>query len=154
MQIVPIPDDPAVRSIVARWSDRAWSADFPGDTEHTYLDLYARSSADGSALPYVCVAMNDDCAIGTATLIDDDELPGFEIHGPWLAAVWVEPEYRSRGVANAMVAHIESVTRSLGHSELFLYTHDQMDWYARHNWHEFGVGTLAVHHVTVMRKIL
>lgn len=144
-----------IRSKVASWSHRAWSIDFPGDTEQTYFDLYEQSSHNVSSLPYVCVAIADDEAvIGTATLVGDDELPGFEDLSPWLAAVWVEPEHRSAGVANAMVNHIEEKAAALGYKNLNLYTHDQQDWYLRHHWKIVGTGTLAHHAVTVMQKAL
>ena len=141
--------------MVASWSHRAWSIDFPGDTEQTYLELYAQSSNDASALPYVCIAVADDgTAIGTATLVADDELRGFAELSPWLAAVWVEPEHRGAGVGNAMVSHIENVATRLGYKGLHLYTHDQQDWYTRHRWEIVGVGVLPHHTVTVMHKVL
>ena len=155
LKIVPIPADPVIRNMVAGWSHRAWSIDFPGDTEQTYLDLYEQSSHNASSIPYVCVAIADDEAVvGTATLVADDELPGFEDLKPWLAAVWVEPEHRSAGVANAMVKHIEEKAAALGYKHLHLYTHDQQSWYLRHNWEIIGVGSLAHHTVTVMQKTL
>ena len=155
LKIIPIPLDPVIRNKVASWSHRAWSIDFPGDTEQTYLDLYEQSSHNATSLPYVCVAIADDGAvIGTATLVGDDELPGFEDLNPWLAAVWVEPEHRSAGVANAMVNHIEEKASELGYKNLNLYTHDQQDWYLRHHWKIVGTGTLAHHAVTVMQKAL
>lgn len=155
LRIIPIPRDPAIRIKVASWSHRAWSIDFPGDTEQTYLDLYEQASHEASTLPYVCVAIEGDGAvIGTATLVADDELPGFEDSSPWLAAVWVEPQFRAAGVANAMVKHVEATAALLGYKQLFLYTHDQQSWYLRHNWEIIGVGALAHHTVTVMQKAL
>lgn len=155
LKIIPIPLDLTIRSKVASWSHQAWSIDFPSDTEQTYLDLYESSSQDASALPYVCVAIADDeTIIGTATLVADDELPGFEVLSPWLAAVWVEPQYRGLGVANAMVNHVEATASALGYKTLHLYTHDQQEWYKRHDWEIIGVGNLAHHAVTVMKKFL
>ncbi len=155
LKIVPIPADLVIRNMVAGWSHRAWSIDFPGDTEQTYLDLYEQSSHNASSLPYVCVAIADDEAVvGTATLVADDELPGFDALSPWLAAVWVEPEHRGIGIANAMVNHIEATASVLGYKHLHLYTHDQQSWYLRHNWEIIGVGSLAHHTVTVMQKAL
>lgn len=155
MKVVAIPDDESVRRTVATWSHAAWSEDFPGDTEQTYLDIYSSASSNGSSLPYVCVAFDYlGAPIGTATLIDDDELPGYESRGPWLAAVWVQPSHRRQGVANALVHHVESVACANGFTELHLYTNDQQAWYARHGWAAIGTGKLAVHEMTVMRKQL
>ena len=154
MRVIALPRTPEVRAKVARWSHEAWSADFPGDTEDTYLDLYSQASDDGSLMPYVCVAVDDnERVIGTATLVDDDELSGFETIGPWLAAVWVDTAHRRLGAANAMVEHIENVARAQGHPALHLYTHDQQHWYARHGWETIGQGQLPTHRVTVMRKM-
>ena len=144
-----------MRATVARWSHLAWSHNFPSDTEQTYLDLYETASHDGNSLPYVCVALNvGNKPIATATLIDNDELPGFENLSPWLAALWVEPDYRHQGIANALVRHIEDVASNLGYKRLFLYTHDQQHWYQRHSWKEIGEGKLMHENVTVMSKFL
>lgn len=153
--IVPISADLQLRTTVATWSHRAWSPDFPNDTIQTYLDLYEQSHRDESALPIVFVAHTPTGEpIATATLVADDELPGWPDTGPWLAALWVDEKHRRLGIANALMARVESAARALGYASLHLYTHDQTAWYERHGWLKIGTGQLPAHDVTVMIKQL
>jgi aminoglycoside 6'-N-acetyltransferase I len=37
---------------------------------------------------------------------------------PFLEGIWVEPEYRRRGIGRALVAHVEAFVRALGFREI------------------------------------
>ena len=155
MRIVPIPRDTAVRDLVARWSIDEWGRDFPGDTAETYLGLYELADADPDRLPVVLVALDDlGDPVGTATLIDDDELPGALEPGPWLAAVYVRPDARGDGIGASLVAAVEAEAARLGAEELFLYTPDGTKWYAAMGWTEVRDSRLHARPVTVMHKSL
>jgi GNAT superfamily N-acetyltransferase len=69
-----------------------------------------------------------------ATLVDDDELPHATEPGPWLAAVLTLPEHRSLGIASALIHRIIQRAHDLGHANLYLYTSDQQEWYAKKGW--------------------
>ena len=158
-QIAPMSTDPGIRQIVAAWSLAEFGSDFPGDTIDSYLQLYEESAQKSpekstqqvDSLPYVCVAFNDSqTPIGTGTLVADDELPNATEPGPWLAAVYVLPAYRGHGIGGAIVAHIEQVATDFGFTELFLYTHDQQDWYTKRGWLCHRDTRLHLSNVTVM----
>jgi GNAT superfamily N-acetyltransferase len=53
---------------------------------------------------------------------------------PWLAGVFVLPEYRRRGHASALVRHVEGVAREGGFGTLWLYTSSAAGLYARLGW--------------------
>ena len=54
--------------------------------------------------------------------------------GPWLAAVFVAPEVRSRGTGSALVHHIVERCRQRGDATLYLYTDEQQSWYESMGW--------------------
>ena len=53
---------------------------------------------------------------------------------PWLAALYVAPEFRKRGVGHALVRAIEGHARSVGTETLYLYTSEAEPFYARLGW--------------------
>ena len=53
---------------------------------------------------------------------------------PWLASLYVAPEYRKRGVARRLVAAIEDQARSHGVARLHLYTGDAQEFYVKCGW--------------------
>jgi GNAT superfamily N-acetyltransferase len=149
-----IPSDVKVRELVAQWSHAEWQSSFPADTPDTYLQIFAESDASDSELPFVYVAWLEGELVGTASLVVDDELPEATEPGPWLAAMYVHPASRRQGVANALLSHVEGEARRLGSPTLYLYTHDQGEWYARHGWTFLRAAMLNGHTVDVMCKDL
>ena len=53
---------------------------------------------------------------------------------PWLASLYVAPEYRKRGVARKLVAAIEDQARKHGVARLHLYTGDAEEFYLKCGW--------------------
>jgi len=53
---------------------------------------------------------------------------------PWLASLYVAPEYRKRGVARKLVAAIEEQARKHGVARLHLYTGDAEAFYLKCGW--------------------
>lgn len=128
-----------------------WRHEFPDDTPQTYLDQYALATDPGGRLAEVYVALSDDDRIcGLGTLVDDDELPDTTEPGPWLAALWVRPEERGRGLGAAIVATIVERARALGVPRLYLYTEDRTDWYSSMGWRRLRSGAVNDLPVTVM----
>lgn len=149
IEIGDVPVDPATRRTLAEWSFAEWADDFPDDTLEWYLDLYEHSS-QGDGLPVCLAAHVNGRVVGTASLIEDDELPDAAEPGPWVAAVFVEPSSRGRGVGAALVAEATRRGHALGFSEVFLYTESGAEWYAKAGWRAVRVARLSGHPVTVM----
>jgi uncharacterized protein (DUF952 family)/GNAT superfamily N-acetyltransferase len=137
-------------NLAAEWSYRAWQHEFPLDTVQTYLDQYAAVDHLRPLEVYAAVSEFDEL-LGVATLVDDDELPDSREPGPWIAAVWVDPGQRSKGVGSALVRHAERRARLLGHPAVYLYTEDKTDWYTASGWQSVRQGTLNGLGITVMR---
>ncbi|HUQ36873.1 MAG TPA: GNAT family N-acetyltransferase, partial [Aestuariivirga sp.] len=53
---------------------------------------------------------------------------------PWLASLYVAPEYRKRGVARKLVAAIEDQARKHSVARLHLYTGDAEAFYLKCGW--------------------
>lgn len=151
MRIVALAHERRHWREAARVSYESWRHEFPDDTEVTYLDQYAHAADPGDRLVEVYAALSDDDQLlALATLVDDDELPGVTEPGPWLAAVWVRPSARRRGIGSAIVAHVTARATELGLALLFLYTEDRADWYESMGWRRIREASVNGLTVTVM----
>ena len=100
-------------------------------------------------IPETFVAVEDGEPLGTASLVAHDLAERMDL-SPWLAAVYVAPEFRNRGVGSALVQAVMDEALALGVEELYLFTPDKMSFYGRLGW---KVLELREHHgtdVTVM----
>jgi GNAT superfamily N-acetyltransferase len=141
--------------MAARWSFEAWKHEFPNDTVQTYLDQYALAADPGDRLVEVyCALDSNERLLGLTTLVDDDELPGVVEPGPWIAAVWVNPDARLSGVGGSLVRHATLRAHVRGVEDLYLYTEDQQEWYQRRGWKSVRDASLNGLAVTVMTKRL
>ena len=68
-----------------------------------------------------------------------------------VSAVFVTPNARKNGAGSALVEHVTSRARTLGHQKLFLYTEHAQDWYLSKGWRKVrDTIFLGLHH-TVMQ---
>ncbi len=133
--VINIADAPRHWQRAAELSVTEWMKYFPNDTVQTYLDLYGLTGQyEGHfAETYVAINPNNEL-LGMATLVDDDELPESNEPGPWLAAVLTVPSTRRNGVGSTLVQQVVQRAYQLGHANLYLYTSDQQEWYAKKGW--------------------
>lgn len=133
--VVNIAHAPEHWQQAAELSVNEWKNYFPTDTTQTYFDLYGLQAqyAGHFAETYIAVSTTNEL-LGMATLVDDDELPDSTEPGPWLAAVLTLTAHRSQGVGSTLVHHIVQRAHQLGHPAIYLYTHDQQQWYENKGW--------------------
>jgi N-acetylglutamate synthase-like GNAT family acetyltransferase len=88
-------------------------------------------------LPIAWIAHANGQLLGTAALRVHD-LEGREDLTPWLAGVFVGPQFRRRGIGTALCATVEKAARSRGIQTLYLFTLDKQAWYSRLGWSVIG----------------
>jgi len=144
--VLDMPNNEALRATAAQWSFSEWGKLYPDDSVQWYLDLYAASDQDERSLPVCLAALNEDGSIvGTASLIENDELPNAPEPGPWVAAVYVDAANRGTGVGGELVSEILRRARNLGFDDVYLYTESVPKWYESMGWsfirtdHSLGV---------------
>lgn len=109
-----------------------------------FLKSYGYSLLDSGAQLAKLATQPDECETALIALVDGRlagicllVLQEFEpLHdvSPWLASLYVAPEYRKRGVARKLVAAIEDQARSNGVARLHLYTGDAEKFYLKCGW--------------------
>ena len=73
-------------------------------------------------LPCCLVARTESLFLGMVLVIWDDleERPALS---PWIAALWVEPEYRQTGIATALLTDAVARCRAEGVKQVFLHSY-------------------------------
>lgn len=117
MQISDLRQYPGYADTVA---DRGWNAwwtesGVPIEDYRAHLD----PMLEGHGVPSAFVAHENDRYIGSVLIIDNDldERPNYS---PWIAALWVEPEFRRQGVAAQLMARSREYLAKLGHDTCYL----------------------------------
>ena len=78
-----------------------------------------RESLGAGPVPTSLVAHEGDAFIGTASLIACDEGTRPQ-YTPWVAALWVEPEHRRRGIGAALVGRAAELAFAAGAGRVYL----------------------------------
>ena len=132
MQIEYLADYPQHISELAQLHFKEWSYLRPEESLEERIERL-RASYGRNAIPSVVVALKDGKLLGSAMLLAQDMASHPQLT-PWLAGVFVKPEYRRRGIGSALVKRIEAEARSLGVSTLYLYTPQAESLYGRLGW--------------------
>jgi predicted N-acetyltransferase YhbS len=132
-------------------ADRMWHAWWRDAGEPLSALLGHLREFRNDAVPLGIVAHRGDDFVGSALLIDSDleERPHYS---PWLAALWVEPEARSQGVATALADRILAEAAALAHDRVYLCAGADKDgYYAARGWEEVE-RDVGPHRLTVFVK--
>jgi predicted N-acetyltransferase YhbS len=70
---------------------------------------------------------------------------------PWLASVYVAPEFRHQGVGSRLVNSVSEAARKAGMEALYLFTPDRVAFYQRLGWQVLHGEAYRGRWVTVMR---
>jgi N-acetylglutamate synthase-like GNAT family acetyltransferase len=134
MQIKYLADCPDCLPVLARWHHQEWLCYNPGDSLAKRIERM-REHLGRRRVPTTFVALSDTDGqpLGSAALVAHDMSTRMDLT-PWLASVFVAPEYRRRGIASALVRRVVQEAADLGVPRLFLFTPDQQNLYARLGW--------------------
>jgi GNAT superfamily N-acetyltransferase len=131
---------------------RIW--EFSWRAEGYSLDHVARGLRDivaATTFPFALVAHDGETYVGSSLGIASD-LDGRPQYTPWVAAVWVESQYRNHTVGRSLVSHTAQICFEQGFKRVYLCARPaRNDFYVRQGWVpiENGIGK---HHLTVFIK--
>lgn len=101
-------------------------------------------------VPTVLVAVAQGQLLGTAMLIAHDMETRPEL-SPWLAGVYVNPNYRRRGLATALIERVILEAATIGVTTLYLYTEPHLEsFYRRLGWQSMEKCEYRGIHVVIM----
>tara|TARA_R110002012_G_scaffold9835_1_gene45660 strand:- start:5620 stop:6099 length:480 start_codon:yes stop_codon:yes gene_type:complete len=144
-------DDPNA-DVVAGWTFAAWGNLYPGNTLAQAIED-TRHQCGERGVPSLFVALHGETPVGTACLIAND-MSTRPALTPWLASLFVVPEWRGQGIASALVRRVEAEAQACGLEHFYLYTPDQQALYQRLGWQAVEDVEYRGEHVTIMRRQL
>jgi len=133
-RIEQLAERPDWLPVVAEWIYGQWWTTVEGASVATLSNLL-QGHRVLDRIPLTLIASWDSRPIGTATLLAHDigseRWPDLS---PWLAALYVVPEFRRRGVGAALVNATASKAAALGAEMLYLNTVDREQFYSDLGW--------------------
>ncbi len=132
MLINYLADYPQYLSTVAGWVFDEWGWELPGSTLESIraeFSLYLNHDR----IPLTMLALVETQPVGTASIFLHDMDTRMDLT-PWLAAVYVLPEFRGQGIGSQLVRAIEGAALRLQLGRLYLFTPDRAPFYARLGW--------------------
>ena len=126
-----ISECPEVQETIARWMWEFW-----GNPRNFgfYRSLAAHSQAD--EIPMIYVAFLNGKPVGSVGLLRADLFSRQDLF-PWMADLFVKPEYRSRGIGSALQDFILTKAKELGYKAAYLYT-PLVGYYEKKGWEYMG----------------
>ena len=114
--------------LVVDWIYNAFWADQQIHTPQSLAKLLSQATSP-DAIPISLLALEGSEPVGTINLVenDDEQRPHLR---PWLAALYVKPEMRGRGVGSSLVRTLQERARSMDIDEMYLGT-DKPSFYLR-----------------------
>jgi GNAT superfamily N-acetyltransferase len=125
----------------AVWWHRQWG-EAMGYSPEGAVEAIAALTAPGSGQTAL-IGLVDGQPAGSVFLIESD-LDTHPHLTPWLAGLFVLPEFRRHGLGDRLLAALTTEAGALGYDRLYLYT-ATVDFYCRRGWHT--VETLSLNGV-------
>jgi predicted N-acetyltransferase YhbS len=110
------------------------------------LEKFVANSVQQAALMAIC----DGVPAGTCLLAPMELEPCHPI-SPWLAGLYIAPDYRRQGIGRALVRATEVQARQRGNKQIYLYSDDAVAYYKKLSWriveqtiwHDFPMALMA-----------
>lgn len=147
-RIANLADHPGLLPVLAQWHHGQFHYLDPQSSPEKHVAMLRDTLTPGD-IATTFVALEDDTLLGSASLIHRDMHTRMDLT-PWLAAVFVAPEFRQRGIGSALVRRIVAEAKQLGVKRLYLYTPDKEGFYSRLGWSVLEKTVYRGHRVVVM----
>ena len=124
--------------LYANWNHEVALADF--ETEKRNVDLPTTWVIHHPSGPLM----------GSISLVQDD-LPGVPDLNPWLASLYVFPQFRGRGLGRVLVERALDTARRHPLPNVYLFTENQVPFFSKFGFALHGPAQANGHAVTIMK---
>ncbi len=148
MDIVNLKEKPHYLNKLAQWQQNEWQDLNPGLTlENRIKKMQAYLNSEN--IPSTFVANQLNKPIGSAAIVMHDLKTRTDL-SPWLASVFVNPDYRNTGVGTKLVVTVMDYAKSIGIRNLYLFTLDEQLFYERLHWSHLATETYQNNKIKIM----
>lgn len=152
--IRPLSETPDAQAACIGWSDaewgqtanfttQDWQAEFDRILAHPVDEVFVAFDTQNPAQP----------PVGMVWLLEHEDVASHRHLTPWLSSLVVDPAQRNRGIARALMDHLEQYVRLGGDDFLHLLTETPAVYFTK-DWEVLDTAPLGDGHVFVMRKSL
>ena len=131
MRIEYLADHGSQLPRLAEWHFAEFGYLNPTNTLERYIERLT-AALQKSDLPTTFIALDDDSLLGSASLVR--QTITHPQLSPWLSSVYVDPQYRGRGIASALVGRVERAAAGMGTDRVYLFTPSSEKLYASLGW--------------------
>ncbi len=117
---------------IADWHYQEWQHLYPDDTIHDFIEDLKQSLTD-ELIPTTWVLIDKDKPVGSASIVHHDMETNRHL-SPWLANVFIKPEYRGEGLGRLLIKHVQEQAKSVGVAEIYLFTEKSSELYKSLGW--------------------
>lgn len=127
MEIIKIREHKEFGSMAAKWFHSKW-----GVPLEAYEESINECIENKSGVPQWYIAMEDNELVGGLGVIENDFHDRKDL-APNVCAVYVEEEYRCKGIAGKLLEFVCNDMNNMGISTLYLIT-EHTSFYERYGW--------------------
>ncbi|MGZ4959068.1 MAG: GNAT family N-acetyltransferase [Methylomonas sp.] len=149
MTILNLSEEPSHIPTLAQWHHNEWAHLNPGGTLEKRIEKMQGYLGNG-LVPSTFIYKQEGQLAGSAAILAGDMDTRSELM-PWLASVFVAPQFRHQGIGSSLVEHVMSQARIGGVDKLYLFTPDRADFYQKLGWTRIAEEIYRGHEVTVMQ---
>ena len=84
-------------------------------------------------LPITLIALKDEQCVGTISLFEGDLDTRRDLR-PWLAALYVDKNYRGQGIGEELIICVINKVEELGYHTIYLRTEHASEYYKKRKW--------------------
>ncbi len=133
LNIAPLSQCPEFAETCAAWSFGSWGCHLEGRTLSQSIKGYKERTQNKNIIPLTWVGIINKKIIGMISLVKNDHEERKDL-SPWLASMFVHPDYRKKGYASILIQFLHKEAKKLGFTKLYLYTPDAQELYLKNNW--------------------
>jgi len=148
--IHPLSQVPQARPACIAWSAREWGDDAqfqPSDWEAEIARIVTHPVDE------IFVAYDRDVPVGMVWMLEQEGIDSHTHLTPWLSSLVVDPDHRNKGIAQALISHVETYVSYGGDTQLYLLTETPAVYFTG-GWEVLDTAALSDRNVFVMQKPL
>lgn len=150
MNILDLKEEPEHIPTLANWHHNEWAHLNPDDSLQKRIEKM-QSYLGRGLIPSTFIAKERNRLAGSAAIVKHDMDTRLEL-SPWLASVFVTPEYRQKGIGTKLVLHVMEKAKNEDINTLYLFTPNREKFYKELGWSTFSEELYRGQEVTVMNS--